>query len=194
MNHTEVIQHFIDTIGAKSYLEIGLGDLTNFNAIQCELKHGVDPDDTKELPESTENVIVFRLSSDAFFDRSDAAPVKYDVIFIDGLHHADQAQRDIENALSCLTPGGVIIVHDINPSNEEMTIVPRKTKQWTGDIYKYWYIFNHRARGVTISNLADDFGIGVIQLIGDFKMTKQPVKIPTFQQYKEWIAEQFTQL
>src|SRR5262245_59645274 len=146
MNHTEVIQHYINAKGAKSYLEIGLGDLTNFHAIECEFKQGVDPDNEKALPEATAAGIVFRMSADAFFRLHDEDHGKYDIIILDGLHHADQLQRDIEGALSCLDKGGVIIVHDINPVNEEMTIVPRQTKQWTGDVYKTWYAFVRRVR------------------------------------------------
>lgn len=195
MTHTEVIQHYIDSVGAKSYLEIGLGDLGNFNAIKCDIKHGVDPDNKKELPLATATEIIFRMPSDAFLKADGSSPVyMYDVIFIDGLHHADQVWRDIEGSLNHLNPGGVILVHDINPADYEMTVVPRKTKQWTGNVYKSWYRFNMQAREVVLLSLEDDFGIGVIMPQQGFKLTKAHYKNVTFNDYKEWLKERFTQL
>lgn len=194
MNHTEVIQRCIDQIGAKTYLEIGLGDLTNFNAIKCEYKQGVDPNVTMAY---SPGVSIEKLNADEFFGMMANTPggtPKFDVIFIDGLHHADQVKLDIENAIACLNVGGVILVHDINPHDEEMTVVPRKSKVWTGDVYKAWYAFNVRARDANVKMLADDFGIGIIAPGPDFKLTKQQVKNITFKEYKEWIEGQFTQL
>jgi 2-polyprenyl-3-methyl-5-hydroxy-6-metoxy-1,4-benzoquinol methylase len=200
MNHTQVIQHFIDEAIAESgtalYLEIGLGDLSNFNAIKGAIKHGVDPNFSIVGPSIDDpETMFFKLSSNDFFnDFNLDEQRRYDVIFIDGLHHAEQLKLDIENSLQVLNEGGVIIVHDINPTNEEMTLVPRQTKQWTGDIYKAWYAFNRRAQGAEIIMLAEDFGIGIIRPREDFKLTKVHVKNISYQEYKEWIKEQFTQL
>jgi cobalamin biosynthesis Co2+ chelatase CbiK len=57
-NKTELIQALIDQNGYKSYLEIGLGDQANFNALQVEYKEGVDP--------------LYNLTSDAFFEANKA--------------------------------------------------------------------------------------------------------------------------
>jgi predicted O-methyltransferase YrrM len=52
------------------------------------------------------------ITSDAFFERS---MVKFDVIFIDGLHEEHQVDRDIVNSLQHLNPGGIIVLHDCLP-------------------------------------------------------------------------------
>lgn len=44
---------------------------------------------------------------------------KFDLVFIDGLHHSDQVLKDINNSLSFLEPNGVIMCHDILPSSEQ---------------------------------------------------------------------------
>ena len=34
------------------------------------------------------------------------------MIFIDGLHHYEQAHRDLRNSLNNLKKGGIILIHD----------------------------------------------------------------------------------
>jgi hypothetical protein len=62
-----------------------------------------------------------------------------DLIFIDGLHTAEQVKKDFENALKILSPNGFIVLHDCNPEKEEHTIVPRPSARghWNGDVYKF---------------------------------------------------------
>ena len=64
---------------------------------------------------------------------------KYDLIFIDGLHTAEQVKKDFENALMVLSRDGFIVLHDCNPLKKEHTLVPRpsKTGHWNGDVYKF---------------------------------------------------------
>lgn len=63
----------------------------------------------------------------------------FDLIFIDGLHTAEQVKKDFENSLKILSPNGFIVLHDCNPEKEEHTIVPRPTKtgHWNGDVYRF---------------------------------------------------------
>ena len=44
--------------------------------------------------------------------------ITFDVIFIDGLHLADQVEKDIDNALKFIKEDGFIILHDVNPPTE----------------------------------------------------------------------------
>ena len=130
MTKTEIIQELIKQNDFKSYLEIGLGDCRNFNAVQCEMKVGVDPRITGKN--------IGTIDSDTFFEHCQD---KFDLIFIDGLHHADQVERDIVNSWKWLNKGGIILVHDIYPHDENMTIVPRAQSIWTGDVFRAWYGF-----------------------------------------------------
>lgn len=125
-NHTDLLNLIAASIHAVSYLEIGVQNIkSNFIHIICRDKVGVDP-----------NVVatsVITKTSDEFF----ADNVKYfDEVFVDGLHHDDQVQRDVENSWKFLKPGGVILIHDCNPMREEITHVPRDSKEWTGNVYK----------------------------------------------------------
>ncbi len=133
-HHTQLLQALIDKYGLKSYLEIGVQNpANNFDKIVCKIKQGVDPE-VKDTPH------IFKLSSDFFFKLqldNLSERIKFDLIFIDGLHHADQCKRDFENSLRCLSDNGFIVIHDVLPENEEGTLVPRQTKMWWGDVYKW---------------------------------------------------------
>jgi predicted O-methyltransferase YrrM len=129
-NHTDLLNLIAKTIRAKTYIEIGVFNPDhNFNKIEVENKIGVDPDPNAKAD--------CRMTSDQFFKFFKATNGRADLIWIDGLHHADQVKKDIENAWDILTPGGVIAIHDCNPPTEQTTCVPRGTqREWCGDVYK----------------------------------------------------------
>jgi hypothetical protein len=153
MTRTEIINHLIKKIDAKSYLEIGVREPEgNYNKIVCENKVAVDP-----VPLGTG---IIALTSDAFFKQNQET---FDVIFIDGLHVAEQVERDIINSLAVLNPGGYIVCHDMNPTEELMQRVPIETMgAWTGDCWKAWVKLRSERKDLVMSVLDTDFGVGVI--------------------------------
>lgn len=151
-NRTDLLNHLAEKYQLKRYLELGVQvPELNFDKIKCEYKVGVDPDPKAKA--------TFQMTSDIFFgvmfgsielvcrDTNEPLPefTQFDLIFIDGLHTAEQVKTDYENALKVLAPGGFIVLHDCNPEKEEHTIVPRPTKtgHWNGDVYRFaciiWY-------------------------------------------------------
>lgn len=131
-NHTQLLNALIEKYGLKLYLEIGVQNpANNFDKIKCTLKCSVDPDINAKA--------MFDCTSDEFFTVNTTT---FDLIFIDGLHTAEQVKRDFENSLRCLSDNGFIVIHDVLPENEEGTIVPRQTKQWWGDVYKWSMTLN----------------------------------------------------
>lgn len=128
-HHTQLLNALIEKYNLKSYLEIGVQNpANNFDKIKCTNKTGVDPN-------VADNIFVYEGTSDNFFEGY--GDRHYDLIFIDGLHHADQVKRDFENSLKCLNDNGFIVLHDVLPENEQGTKVPRETKVWWGDVYKF---------------------------------------------------------
>jgi hypothetical protein len=145
-NRTTLLNYLAGKYNLKRYLEIGLQSPSqNFDKIQCEYKVSVDPDPNAHAS--------FCMTSDDFFHVAFANKAliesglydgghqlnAFDLIFIDGLHTAEQVQKDFENALKILSPNGFICLHDCNPEKEEHTIVPRPTERghWNGDVYKF---------------------------------------------------------
>ena len=86
MKRTDIIQSLIDKVGAENYLEVGVSAGENFRDIKCKNKVGVDPEPSTPA--------TIHIDSDSFFKDNKRT---FDVIFIDGLHHADQVYRDINN-------------------------------------------------------------------------------------------------
>lgn len=176
MNHTEIINAIVKKYGYTSYLEIGVQHGVNLKAINCSRKVGVDPDVKSKATDF--------MTSDAFFSVNTE---KFDCIFIDGLHEADQVERDILNALECLTENGTIVVHDCNPSTEIMQRVPREVREWTGDGWKAWV--NLRYTGRTRFVIDNDYGIGIIRMERlPIEVITEPITWENFSKNKkEWL-------
>lgn len=147
--HIKLLNIIAGKIQAEHYLEIGIFNPNhNFNLIQCPYKTGVDPD-----PNANATVCA---TSDDFFDSN---TLTFDLIWLDGLHHADQLKKDLLNAWKCLNVGGVIGIHDSNPHSESITCVPRGgQREWTGDVYKT--VANIRSDKFTVD---EDYGCCVIR-------------------------------
>jgi len=152
MLRTELINLLCYKTKAKKYLEIGINDGVNLNNIQCEYKVGVDPN---PLSPAT-----YHVTSDDFFANNTET---FDVIFIDGLHHADQVLRDINNSLKFLNKGGYIVCHDMNPSSEIMQRVPQEVPEWTGDCWKAWVKLRSSHPELRMYVVDTDYGCGVIE-------------------------------
>jgi len=136
INHTSLLNGLIQENSYKYYLEIGIGAGANFKAIQAPVKMGVDPFVFDKGVKS--------VTSDAFFAENRE---KFDLIFIDGLHHYDQVKKDFESALLCLNEGGKIVIHDVWPDEPYTARVPRDSKEkaeWFKKIYNTYYL-----RGLT---------------------------------------------
>ncbi len=128
LSRTNILNTLVERYAYTSYLEIGQGFRSvNFDWVRCLIKIGVDPDRGLNA--------AYQMTSDDFFKINNDT---FDLIFIDGLHHAEQVERDILNALRVLNENGTILVHDCNPTTREMQIVPRSQGYWSGDVWKAW--------------------------------------------------------
>lgn len=165
MNRTDIINLLIEKYKYKSYLEIGLDNpYNNYCNINCELKHSVDPYFEKDhqgtdapIEEEFFKYLTYRMTSDEFFASSD---MKYDIIFIDGLHCEDQVGKDIINGLKHLNKNGKIVVHDCLPNSEIAQIVPRQTGEWNGDVWKAITMLH--TQNIHYDIVDTDYGCGVI--------------------------------
>jgi glycosyltransferase involved in cell wall biosynthesis len=151
-----------------NYLEIGVRNpMDNFEKIIASNKFSVDPG-----IEFQSNPVDFPFTSDVFFEKLGKGEVlnkniKFSVIFIDGLHHADQVYRDVENSLKYLDANGFIVIHDCNPPTEahaRFDFADSSTcagMAWNGSVWKCF--FKYRSRLDVFSCCIDaDWGVGVI--------------------------------
>lgn len=155
MTRTEMLNALAARLGASRYLEIGVQTGRNFAKVDVAWKVGVDPDRRSKAT-------VF-WTSDAYFadlDRKETGET-FDLVFVDGLHHADQVERDIRNALRYLTPGGAIVVHDCDPPTERSGQRKVCGGVWCGDVFRGWIRFRATTDRVTFTVDAD-LGCGVV--------------------------------
>lgn len=159
MLRTDIINIFIQKFGYKSYLELGTQRPDgNFNKINIENKVSVEP-----FPNPNDlDSISFVGTSDQYFD-SISDDVKYDIIFIDGLHHSDQVLKDIENSLEHLSENGTIICHDCLPSTEKMQERDDHGGEWTGDVWKAIAELRTERIDLDIKVVNTDYGCGIIR-------------------------------
>ena len=153
-----VISQLIETHGYRRYLEIGVERGQVFRSVRCPVKHGVDP----ASPHAT-----FRISSDEFFDML-RAEVRYDLIFVDGLHVDEQAQRDIENSLEHLSDDGMIVVHDCNPPTEWHQRSYEEARRtgfyaWNGTVWKAFVRLRATRSDLEMCVVNADWGCGLIR-------------------------------
>lgn len=70
-----------------------------------------------------------------FIDSSDSAPI--DFLFHDGDHHYDSIQRDLELYLPCVKAGGLVGMHDISETTEDIQ-APRAWSELKPLLSKWW--------------------------------------------------------
>lgn len=168
-SRTEIINFLLlQSKNTTNYLEIGVRNPDdNFNLINADKKYSVDPG-----IEFKSNPVDFKMTSDVFFKKLSnneilSTEIKFDVIFIDGLHLAEQVNKDIINALKFIKDDGFIVLHDCNPPSEWHA---RENYQylhtpayefWNGTTWKAFlkWRFNSTVNSCCIDS---DWGVGVI--------------------------------
>ena len=132
------------TVPIQKYLEIGIEYGYTCSNTHFLNKIGVDPDPKCN---SIVNGRIYNCNSDRFFENNTN---KFDIIFIDGMHHCEHVLRDFNNSVKFLNKDGIIFMDDIIPLNyNEQLKIPIKHyyendilkygEEWTGDVWKFVY-------------------------------------------------------
>lgn len=138
MNRHELIAALHAKVAPRTYLETGVhkGQSLTLSRVPSI---GIDPD-FAVVAQLQADVYLARTSSDEFFAREDPMahlPVPVvDLAFIDGMHLAEYALRDIIALERFTLPTSVIVIDDMLPINVPMANRKRTTGAWTGDVYK----------------------------------------------------------
>lgn len=136
MKRSDVINRLIDVSKLKNprYLEIGVLFGDTFKDIKSNVKDGVDPGQHGNC-----DYVNYKMTSDEFFKNH--ITLKYDIIFIDGLHTSFQVSKDIFNSINNLNDGGWIILDDVFPHSEteQERLNLKKPGPRTGDVWKALY-------------------------------------------------------
>ena len=89
------------------------------------------------------------------------------LIFIDGLHLAQQAIKDVYNSLDHLNDGGFILMHDCNPPNiwrqRENYSIDGYNYPWNGTTWKAYYQLRKTRADLSMCCVDTDYGVGIIR-------------------------------
>ena len=171
MDRIEIINSIARNFECESYLEIGLRNPEEcFNLIECENKDSVDPGFETSL-----NLAKYKYTSDSFFSLPESGSLdrpsdyKWDIIFVDGLHTADQVERDILNSINHLSEKGAIVLHDCNPPTEDHARAEYYNFNtpaggiWNGTVWKSIYKFRSLRPDLHVCVVDCDWGVGIIR-------------------------------
>ena len=171
LERTNLINSLIRENEYRAYLEIGYGDGINFNEVKCPLKVSVDPIFTP----------TFKGTSDEFFKKNRRF---FDLVFIDGLHLAEQVIKDVDNSLKWLYPNGAILIHDCKPRLEIHQSREKLSRTWNGDVWKA--IVELSRKGYNLNLLPVD-ETGIILL----KDGKKTFNVPDGDLTWEWYTKNY---
>ena len=147
------VSHFINRFKpgsshSRTYLEIGVEHGNTFEAVIASTKVAVDPNIRFSTWPKYSGIELNSSPSDDYFAEIDSQRI-FDVIFIDGLHTAEQAWKDFCNSLVRIKDGGIIILDDTIPS-DSFSAIPSEVEaykqreranvpndfSWHGDVFR----------------------------------------------------------
>ena len=161
----------IGRAGRSKYLEIGVEYGYTFANVLSHEKHAVDPNLRFNKRIKPLKWKLHETTSDDFFHSLNQS-VKFDVVFLDGLHTSKQTYEDFRNCLPHLKNESIVIIDDTIPSDElsanpdqEMSYKLRLEAgnpgdgSWHGDVFKVIVALNSMKwldlRIATISDLSN---------------------------------------
>ena len=151
ISRNRIVQAVLNLFDEPAYLEIGVNKGMTFNALTAKTKVAVDPKflfDTQAVSQEVPGTSFHETTSDDYFGNIATRDTAFDVIYLDGLHTAEQTIRDLINAISFLKPNGVIIIDDVFPSSYVASLPNRRETRlirqasgdtagaWMGDVYR----------------------------------------------------------
>lgn len=197
-----VVQGVLDLFESPSYLEVGVNQGRTFNSLRAAMKVAVDPQflfDHQSL--ATPDVRFHEVTSDAYFGSADAQGDRFDVIYLDGLHTAEQTTRDLINAISFLKPGGVIVIDDVLPSSYPASLPDRShtrtiraaTKDpagaWMGDVYRVVFFVETFCQQFNYATVTNNHGQLIMWREPRQEVAKRTIAEVGLKEYKDVFLE-----
>ncbi|MTI58512.1 MAG: methyltransferase domain-containing protein [Firmicutes bacterium] len=139
--YLNVLKYLHKVIKPKFYIEIGVKKGDSFKLSQS-LSYGIDPEPEIDNNLLNKNKILFRMTSDDFFEffaQDVLKNKKIDLAFIDGMHLFEFVLRDFINIEKYSNKNTIVLIDDIFPNNPIQAGQKRQTKVWMGDVWKILY-------------------------------------------------------
>jgi len=138
--YTDLLSRLHHALQPRTYVEIGVGSGSSMAcAIPGTRCIGIDPAPTLNTKFSATCQVFFK-TSDAFFADHDLREIlegwPVELGFIDGLHLFENVLADFANLERYTAPGSTILIHDCVPLSELTSSRTRRTRFWTGDVWR----------------------------------------------------------
>lgn len=132
--YIDLLDRLHDHLKPSFYLEIGVRSGGSLSRAACDAV-GIDPNPRPEAFKAGGRIV--QSTSDAFFlNRGMDSLRTPDLCFIDGLHLFEYVLRDFMNLERSMKSDGVIVVDDAAPLDAAQAARRRRTRVWTGDVWK----------------------------------------------------------
>lgn len=156
----EVLKHLHRTLKPKKYLEIGVQTGKSLLLADCDAI-GVDPMPYPNIKLNS-NQKILKMTSDEFFKNHADKYLKEppDLVFIDGMHIFEFALRDFLNVERYASKNTVVLMDDIFPCHPAQAERERRTKAWTGDVWKVIEILEKYRKDLKIEKI-DAYPTGI---------------------------------
>jgi hypothetical protein len=177
LTRAEVLQGVLAFFPAPRYLEIGVARGVTFHALKAARKVAVDPAFRFDVPAARQahpQASYHQVTSDVYFGTIVEPGERFDVIYLDGLHTAEQTLRDLLNALDYLAPEGIIVIDDVKPSNHVAALPDQRRanavrrllgserRGWMGDVFRVLFFVDTFMQQLTWRTVAENHGQSVI--------------------------------
>jgi hypothetical protein len=112
--------------------------------------------------------ITFRVAADGSaamlgqLDATLAADARYDIVLVDPYHGYRESLMDLQGAMRLLRPGGIMVVHDCNPTDPDLVQPTFRAGPWCGVTYQAFVDFVLSVRCAAYCTVDADFGCGVV--------------------------------
>src|SRR5262245_21763843 len=139
-DYMEWLSHCHEVLRPKSYLEIGVSTGASLAFAQGDTRSvGIDPRPCIQKKIQSRGRL-YPVTSDDFFERynplEELGIPRLEFVFIDGLHHFEQALKDFANVERYSDRQTVVLIHDCIPLTKLMATREPLTYLWTGDVWK----------------------------------------------------------
>jgi hypothetical protein len=131
----------------SQYLEVGVAQGLTLERVAIANRCGVDPEPQFDFDRLPAGVSFFHGTSDAYFNQLDPDQ-KFDLAFLDGLHHWQQTYRDLLSTLNHSKVSSLILIDDVVPDDELSAMTDYAAAleakevagihdgRWHGDVFK----------------------------------------------------------
>ncbi|WP_144106957.1 class I SAM-dependent methyltransferase [Paraburkholderia sp. BCC1886] len=161
----QVLGRIHQILQPSNYLEIGVQTGKSIALAKCNAI-GVDPAPTISVA-LPDRVKLIRATSDQFFAEQAlnllSEPV--DMAFIDGMHLFEYALRDFINIEKYAGQHTLVVIDDILPVAPAQAARDRKTRAWTGDVWKLLPILRERRPDLSLL-LLNAYPTGLVCISG----------------------------